>query len=142
VDGVICGHIHTPTIREIDGVAYFNCGDWVESTSALLEDFSGKIELLTHFQRTFETAAPLPIVEADDIHPVVGTMEAVTKKLKPAPTEAEAGLFPPTWLAASRDGVFSLGSVVCSRQIPRAIENAAIVAPSSRRLNSQIVTFL
>jgi UDP-2,3-diacylglucosamine pyrophosphatase LpxH len=79
VDGVICGHIHTPTMREIDGVGYFNCGDWVESTSALLEDFAGKIELLTHFQRTFETAAPLPIVEADEIHPAVGTMEAVTK---------------------------------------------------------------
>ena len=79
VDGVICGHIHTPAMREIDGVGYFNCGDWVESTSALLEDFAGKIELLTHFQRTFETAAPLPIVEADEIHPAVGTMEAVTK---------------------------------------------------------------
>jgi UDP-2,3-diacylglucosamine pyrophosphatase LpxH len=79
VDGVICGHIHTPAIREIDGVGYFNCGDWVESTSALLEDFAGKIELLTHFERIFETAAPLPIVEADEIHPAVGTIEAVTK---------------------------------------------------------------
>ena len=64
------------------------------------------------------------------------------EKLKPAPTEAEAGLFPPTWLTVSRDGVFSLGSIVCSRQIPRAIENATIVAPSFQRLNSQIVTFL
>lgn len=49
VDGVICGHIHSPTIREIDGVMYYNSGDWVESLSALLEDFDGRIELLTGF---------------------------------------------------------------------------------------------
>jgi UDP-2,3-diacylglucosamine pyrophosphatase LpxH len=50
VDGVVCGHIHTPVIREIDGVSYYNTGDWVESTSALLEHFDGTIELLTHFE--------------------------------------------------------------------------------------------
>lgn len=49
VDGVICGHIHSPIIREIDGVTYYNSGDWVESCSALLEDASGKIELITSF---------------------------------------------------------------------------------------------
>ena len=45
----ICGHIHSPTIRDICGVAYYNSGDWVESNSALVEDFSGKIELITHY---------------------------------------------------------------------------------------------
>jgi UDP-2,3-diacylglucosamine pyrophosphatase LpxH len=49
VDGVICGHIHSPVIRQIQGVAYYNSGDWVESMSALVEDFSGKIELVTNF---------------------------------------------------------------------------------------------
>lgn len=33
--GVICGHIHHPEIREIDGIMYYNSGDWVESMSAL-----------------------------------------------------------------------------------------------------------
>jgi len=28
VDGVICGHIHTPVIKQVDGVVYLNCGDW------------------------------------------------------------------------------------------------------------------
>jgi hypothetical protein len=108
----------------------------------LLEDFTGKIELLTHFERIFETAAPLPIVESRS-DPAGGCGDgAGHEKLKPAPTEAEAGLFPPTWLTASRDRVYSLGSIVCSRQIPRAIENTPIVAPRLRRLNSQIVTFL
>ena len=40
-DGVICGHIHQPEIRDIDGILYLNSGDWVESLSALTEDFNG-----------------------------------------------------------------------------------------------------
>jgi len=54
VDGVVCGHIHSAVIREINGVQYFNCGDWVESHSALVEDYSGEITLL----RDFVAAAP------------------------------------------------------------------------------------
>jgi UDP-2,3-diacylglucosamine pyrophosphatase LpxH len=48
VDGVLCGHIHSPVIHEIDGVQYYNSGDWVESCSALVEHFDGRIELLTN----------------------------------------------------------------------------------------------
>ncbi len=48
VQGVVCGHIHSPVIREIDGVTYYNSGDWVESCSALVEHFDGRIELLTN----------------------------------------------------------------------------------------------
>ncbi len=47
-DGVICGHIHRAEIKMIEGVQYFNCGDWVESCTALMEDFDGKIKLI-HF---------------------------------------------------------------------------------------------
>jgi len=46
VDGVICGHIHHPTMREIDGFHYINTGDWVDSCSALVEHHDGKLELL------------------------------------------------------------------------------------------------
>jgi UDP-2,3-diacylglucosamine pyrophosphatase LpxH len=46
VDGVVCGHIHHAEIRDIDGIAYHNCGDWVESNTALVERFDGAIELL------------------------------------------------------------------------------------------------
>ena len=45
-DGVICGHIHTPAIKLIRGVAYYNVGDWVESSTALVEDFDGRMELV------------------------------------------------------------------------------------------------
>ena len=42
VDGVICGHIHHPTIREIDGIAYVNIGDFVESCSLVVEHEDGR----------------------------------------------------------------------------------------------------
>jgi len=47
LDGVICGHIHKPEIRDIDGITYCNDGDWVESLSALVEDMSGELRLVT-----------------------------------------------------------------------------------------------
>jgi UDP-2,3-diacylglucosamine pyrophosphatase LpxH len=46
VDGMICGHIHRAEITEIDGVTYCNDGDWVESCTALVEDFDGQLSLL------------------------------------------------------------------------------------------------
>ena len=46
LDGVICGHIHHAEIREIGGVLYHNCGDWVESCTALVETQSGHVELI------------------------------------------------------------------------------------------------
>ncbi|MCF7983753.1 MAG: UDP-2,3-diacylglucosamine diphosphatase [Thiohalocapsa sp.] len=46
VDGMVCGHIHHAEIRDIDGVTYCNCGDWVESCTALVERHDGTMELL------------------------------------------------------------------------------------------------
>ena len=50
--GVICGHIHRAEIRSIQGVQYLNCGDWVESCTALVEDYSGKFQLLNFHETT------------------------------------------------------------------------------------------
>ena len=46
-DGVICGHIHTAEIRDIDGICYMNDGDWVESCTALVEHTDGAWEIVT-----------------------------------------------------------------------------------------------
>ena len=54
VEGVICGHIHTAAIRDIQGVAYYNAGDWVESCTAIVERYDGTMELL----RLAEQALP------------------------------------------------------------------------------------
>ena len=45
-DGVVCGHIHRPEIREIDGILYCNDGDWVESLSALVETHAGELKII------------------------------------------------------------------------------------------------
>jgi UDP-2,3-diacylglucosamine pyrophosphatase LpxH len=52
VDGVICGHIHSAEIRDFDGILYMNDGDWVESCTALVEHFDGRIEILDWAART------------------------------------------------------------------------------------------
>ena len=50
-DGVVCGHIHTAEIRQIGDVTYYNDGDWVESCTALVEHFDGRIEILDWAKR-------------------------------------------------------------------------------------------
>jgi UDP-2,3-diacylglucosamine pyrophosphatase LpxH len=45
-DGVICGHIHHAAAKKIDGLDYYNTGDWVESCTALTEDKQGNIKLI------------------------------------------------------------------------------------------------
>jgi UDP-2,3-diacylglucosamine pyrophosphatase LpxH len=44
--GVICGHIHHPSINNYDEIVSMNSGDWVESMTALSEDFNGKWKII------------------------------------------------------------------------------------------------
>lgn len=46
VDGIICGHIHRPRMRMIEGTQYINVGDWVQSCTALAEHHNGRLELV------------------------------------------------------------------------------------------------
>ncbi len=46
MDGVVCGHIHRPEMRDIDGITYCNDGDWVESLSALVETETGELKII------------------------------------------------------------------------------------------------
>ncbi len=49
-DGVVCGHIHKPELRWVASggsrTLYANCGDWVESCTALAEHHDGRLEIL------------------------------------------------------------------------------------------------
>jgi UDP-2,3-diacylglucosamine pyrophosphatase LpxH len=47
VDGVICGHIHHAVINAAPDLCYINCGDWVESCTAVVEHFDGAFEIVT-----------------------------------------------------------------------------------------------
>lgn len=57
--GVICGHIHKPEIREIDGIKYYNDGDWVESITALVEHYDGSFEILNWADMAYDKLAPI-----------------------------------------------------------------------------------
>lgn len=61
--GVICGHIHTPDDRDIDGIHYLNDGDWVESCTALVEHADGRFEIIN-----WNLATPASIPEAFHAH--------------------------------------------------------------------------
>jgi UDP-2,3-diacylglucosamine pyrophosphatase LpxH len=67
LDGVICGHIHHAEIRSVAGVTYHNCGDWVDSCTALAEDARGRIRLLHPVPSARLNAppalAPLPLAQ-------------------------------------------------------------------------------
>lgn len=45
-DGVVCGHIHSAAIRRIGELDYVNCGDWMESCTAIGETFDGDLRLI------------------------------------------------------------------------------------------------
>ncbi|WP_417067425.1 UDP-2,3-diacylglucosamine diphosphatase [Niveibacterium terrae] len=59
LDGVICGHIHWAAIREIGALTYVNCGDWVDSCSAIVEHHDGRLELIRWGERK-SFANPVP----------------------------------------------------------------------------------
>jgi UDP-2,3-diacylglucosamine pyrophosphatase LpxH len=46
-DGVICGHIHHAVVHDDFGLRYINCGDWVESCTAVAEHHDGRFEIIT-----------------------------------------------------------------------------------------------
>jgi UDP-2,3-diacylglucosamine pyrophosphatase LpxH len=46
LDGVICGHIHYAVIRRQGDFVYVNCGDWIESCTAIVEHFNGVLEIV------------------------------------------------------------------------------------------------
>jgi UDP-2,3-diacylglucosamine pyrophosphatase LpxH len=56
LNGVICGHIRTPAIKRIEGVTYINCGDWVDSCTAIVEHYDGRMRLVRWMHPQTESA--------------------------------------------------------------------------------------
>jgi UDP-2,3-diacylglucosamine pyrophosphatase LpxH len=44
---VICGHIHQPDDKMIDGIRYLNTGDWIENNSYIIFD-KGEFKVIKH----------------------------------------------------------------------------------------------
>ena len=89
VDGVICGHIHHAVIRNDFGLAYINCGDWVESCTAVVEHFDGQFEIVRWVGRESSAdgsqravaAAPAASQPAPDWRSAVGDLMADLTRL-------------------------------------------------------------
>ncbi len=47
-DGIICGHIHHAGEKMMGNITYINCGDWVESCTAVVEHFDGRLEIIRY----------------------------------------------------------------------------------------------
>ena len=64
---VLCGHIHTPAIRQIGEISYYNSGDWVESCTALIEDGTGRITMWRRHDKPVqvELAIEEPVLAAE-----------------------------------------------------------------------------
>ena len=75
-DGVVCGHIHHAEIRDLGGILDRNSGDWVESCTALVEDFEGSLEVVSWMtRRAFDPLVIDPALEAKLREEVWETMD-------------------------------------------------------------------
>jgi hypothetical protein len=66
--GVICGHIHQPANKHLNGIHYLNSGDWVETLSALVETPDGKWNII-HYADWAATFHDTGSDESDDPGP-------------------------------------------------------------------------
>jgi UDP-2,3-diacylglucosamine pyrophosphatase LpxH len=68
-DGVICGHIHQPANKYIDGIHYLNSGDWVETLSALVETTDGEWKILYYadWERSRSTLFHSEVQQSDPL---------------------------------------------------------------------------
>jgi UDP-2,3-diacylglucosamine pyrophosphatase LpxH len=62
--GIICGHIHHAAIHDGLGITYVNCGDWVESCTAIAEHHDGRLEILRWVPRSPDIEISLPLRHA------------------------------------------------------------------------------
>ncbi|MDP1607365.1 MAG: UDP-2,3-diacylglucosamine diphosphatase [Rhodocyclaceae bacterium] len=83
VDGVICGHIHSATIRAADGITYLNCGDWVDSCTAIVEHLDGRMELIHH-----QAPPPRRLPQAV----IAPSREPPSRSPRPRPREVESAI--------------------------------------------------
>lgn len=92
VDGVICGHIHSACDRRIGSIRYLNCGDWVDTCSAIVEHFDGRIEIV-HWgvreptARAQRLAAPAAPLDPDRVVLPVGAVAANDRSIQHGSSE-------------------------------------------------------
>jgi len=93
VDGVICGHIHHAADRLIEGVRYLNCGDWVESCTALAEDDRGRIRLI-RWHDVMKAREKVPALPGIAPEPAIAALAADAGISALPPLDPDFGLGP------------------------------------------------
>lgn len=73
MDGVVCGHIHSAIIRDAEGLLYINCGDWVDSCTAIVEHIDGRLELI-EWRNSIVSTEDQP---AESMSEIMGGMDPV-----------------------------------------------------------------
>jgi hypothetical protein len=60
-------------MKSFDGINYYNCGDWVDSCTALVEHLDGRMELVRSVPELklapVKSIAPEPAIASRDIQP-------------------------------------------------------------------------
>ena len=72
-DGVVCGHIHRAEFRRVNGIEYWNDGDWVESCTATTEAMDGTMDIL-HYAPSTTTVQALRTRAAQRLNEVERSM--------------------------------------------------------------------
>jgi len=67
VDGVICGHFHVAVLHCDNGFVYANCGDWLDSMTALAEARDGSLHMLYARDTAAETAQNTPAFNLESV---------------------------------------------------------------------------
>ena len=67
--GVVCGHIHHAEMKTINGIRYYNCGDWVESCTAIVEDMAGNLDIVTWTGSDVDHAEKVIYLDNEDSAP-------------------------------------------------------------------------
>jgi len=82
VDAVLCGHIHSAAIREFGKVSYYNCGDWVESCTALVEGNDGILSMVAYHPSSVSTQTKVPVAQSGLSHETQITNVELMSKLE------------------------------------------------------------
>jgi hypothetical protein len=81
LDGVVCGHIQSAAIKQVENLLYVNCCDWVDSCTAIIEHMDGRLELIHWRHRTTtevadERSYAAEFAQLGGLHPSVANRTA------------------------------------------------------------------
>jgi UDP-2,3-diacylglucosamine pyrophosphatase LpxH len=65
-DGIVCGHFHRAALHDDFGVIYANCGDWLESCTAIVEEADGQLRVVDWRGRRPVAASEEPLAEVEE----------------------------------------------------------------------------